>query len=456
MWVAVASFRPSDRCLEDPRFTRRLCRRVAGLGHCGILSPLHGGPRHRPELDRRDDALGDALHQWRPLVRRRVVAMRVLEGGVLAAVMLPGLWQLSQVAARADQWSSFASNTRWSTVVDLFPWLFWNRTSHRSRRLDLFLSTNRQENAFQITEARDREWLILLGYVGFGTMIVGLVDDRFANCAPHAPTLSVRAYPAIVLSERLLSRYGAGLRWHGSRVRHHSVVDRLARTIEQWRSGQWIAWQRGEDWRAAVQFLTVTPFTISRFFLAPMLIETSRPRIEADAQDDYLRYPLTSQYPLDPRTPIYVLPNDTSHWPNRFAGDRSLPFQSVAWIVVRKNLVPRPRFLDSTSIRLRSSRFALAVTCIFSNSRCHNVVSMSNSLVKPHTLRSSPPTGFQASLGNASLQAPPAEMHCQQRMKRGGASNALNSQAEPGNKCFRGNECFRGGDQREVSKLPHF
>ncbi len=308
--------------------------------------------------------------------RWQIVRIRAIELTVLAVLLSPGLYRLVGISNKSQQWASFAGDASLTKVVDLLPWVFWtliplivliiDRCYQRTQRFP-FDDGGVASGLTLCGAITDRwfAWLLQLCMVGYGSLfLVWLLT--FTETAPllHRRYI-LGAYPAFLLlgafwlgriqSLRILLVTGAlsaalMIWWQG--------------TASEWRAGRWIAWQRAEDWRGAIDFLNSHRRSDEPVFLAPMLVETRGEKIDSTIDVNYLRYPLTSLYPIFDSELICLLPNDRSNWAAEMIPRSAQSSNESGWIIARtRNVSGLEAELNASSIEKRLWKVAPAFYC---------------------------------------------------------------------------------------------
>jgi hypothetical protein len=169
-----------------------------------------------------------------------------------------------------------------------------------------------------------------------GTILVAWL----ATASGLAPLMHRRymigAYPALILlGAFILSRIQGKHGLVAAGLLSWLLMIGMQGTIDEWRAGRWIAWQRQEDWRGAIEVLNQEISTNERLWLAPMLVETRGASIEPDANLDYLKYPLMSLYPVRNSVAISLLPNDRSQWRSHLQSQCKAENCPSVWLLAR-------------------------------------------------------------------------------------------------------------------------
>jgi hypothetical protein len=272
-------------------------------------------------------------------LRQRIVRMRAIEWSIMALLLLPGIYRLVGITNKSQQWASFAGDASLAKVVDLFPWIFWTLIPLVVFVVERIIQL--RKNAFSsIAFNRWFAWLLQLCMVGFGSLLVAWL----LTVTETAPLLHRRyllgAYPAFLLlgafflgriqSRRALLITGAVsaalmVGWQG--------------TATEWWAGRWIAWQRQEDWRGAIDFLNSHRRSDEPIFLVSNLIEARGPRIDTTIDAGYLRYPLTSLYPILDAESVCLLPNERLNWTSEIIPRTARSNNDIGWIIARSQKV---------------------------------------------------------------------------------------------------------------------
>jgi hypothetical protein len=289
---------------------------------------------------------------------------RASELFLITLVGLPGLLQLAAISSRSRQWSSFAGDTSLPTIGRIVPWLAWlliplvarwveSWWCHRHRRLDAATAAgsqplrpaaaSRMDKRPSLPVGRDLsaadDWPLAAG-LAIGTLglswllaaggIAPLLHQRYligayVACLAGGSCLvaSLQRWPIFGLT-LLLSLTALG--WSQG-------------TLGEWYRGQFLSWQRQEDWRALSATITAAEadgeLSAELVFLAPMLIETAGPRLPSELPEDYLVCPLQTVYRPPGKRRLVPLPNEPRSWEpliearlSQFGGDG-------LWIVER-------------------------------------------------------------------------------------------------------------------------
>ena len=294
--------------------------------------------------------------------RMQILRAQAFQIILLATLLAPGLFQLATISRKSQQWASFAGDASLMKVVDLLPWFFWTiipmlvfaaqrsmligsiktRTGSVSDgHLSEVKNATSQPSHNEIIQPKSTSqslfaWLLQLCLVGYGSLLF----VWFLTFSETAPLLHRRyifgAYPAFLLlgafwlgrihDLRLLLLTGAlsaalMIWWQG--------------TLTEWQAGRFVAWQRQEDWRRAVAFLNEYRKNNEQIFLAPMLVETAGDKIDPTLDVGYLRYPMTSFYPIQDANSIRLLPNNFDRWETEISQALSNSTDENAWLVAR-------------------------------------------------------------------------------------------------------------------------
>jgi len=110
-----------------------------------------------------------------------------------------------------------------------------------------------------------------------------------------------------------------------------------------WGRGEFIAWQRSEDWESAFKVLQQNRQTGDLVFLAPMLIETEDQELinaSSETRQDYFAFAIESlftQRKLIAPDPIFVLANSLSSWTSTIEAnfDSTNNTKGQAWLLAR-------------------------------------------------------------------------------------------------------------------------
>jgi hypothetical protein len=151
-------------------------------------------------------------------------------------------------------------------------------------------------------------------------------------------------YPAIWIAGMLLLTKLNCVRWV-------LAVGLLAIGVQGWLQGSWplwgrgefIAWQRSEDWESAFEVLQENMQAGDLVFLAPMLIETEDQQLIDASPETRRRYfafaieSLFTQRKLIAADPIVVLANSPSSWASTIEAnlDSTNNIKGQAWLLAR-------------------------------------------------------------------------------------------------------------------------
>ncbi len=261
------------------------------------------------------------------------------EGFILAILMTPGLLHLAWLGKSSSQWAYFAGGSDLFTLLRIFPWFAWVLftavcvgMSDKFRSLDRAISKE-ESSLFQVVV-----WLTviclfthwLLSFLGWAP----LMHSRYL----------IGTYPAIWIAGMLLLKKLNDVRWIiAVGLFAMGVQGWLQGSWPLWGRGEWIAWQRVEDWDKAFDVLMQNKQTGDLVFLAPFLIETEdqqKMNSSPAPRQRYFKFPIEALsiakgVPVPEQ--VVVLANSTSSWESTIKDNlvRMNDREQEAWLLAR-------------------------------------------------------------------------------------------------------------------------
>jgi len=306
-----------------------------------------------------------SLARYRDVCSRRFI---VYEGFVLALLMTPGLLYLWTLSKTSSQWAYFAGRSDLFTLLRVSPWFAWVCVPSLFVGLIWILRLKNTGPMALATGSSIRRLVVGTsfdapprasahgsGKIPFSPLFVAVLLTLiclgtnwglcFIGWAPlmHSRYL-IGIYPAIWIAGMLLLTKLNCVRWV-------LAIGFLALGVQGWLQGSWplwgrgefIAWQRSEDWEMAFEVLQENKQAGDLVFLAPMLIETENQRLidaSSETRQDYFAFAIESlftQRKLIAPEPIFVLANSPSSWTSTIEAnlDSTNNIQGRIWLLAR-------------------------------------------------------------------------------------------------------------------------
>lgn len=254
----------------------------------------------------------------------------------LALVWTPELW------LRRRQWESFAGDSTWQHAVGLFPIVAILCPIAVCLAVDSLLASRKQHQPVQQREGRNWPEIFFWCVATLGPWLTAWLITA-AGIAPvmHRRYVIVSAIPLVCFSASLLRACNR------SRICSCAWLLSLAsllvtqQTLEVWRAGDVVGWQRVEGWRQAAEFVQQNWQQGDQLWCASELIEGNRQELPLDdSTNRYLSYPLRGAYRVIERNgtgatsvSANALVNDQALWAKQLVDRRLLGHRQ--WIVMR-------------------------------------------------------------------------------------------------------------------------
>ncbi len=224
----------------------------------------------------------------RNVTRRRLI---LYEGFVLAILMTPGLVHLSWLGKSSSQWAYFAGSSDLFTLLRISPWLSWVvMTAVFVGLASRFPTSDQRISIEESSLLRVVVWLTIICMGTYWSLC-------YFGWAPlmHSRYL-IGIYPAIWIAGILLLKRLDDVRWIVAvGLLAMGVQGWLQGSWPLWGRGEWIAWQRVEDWDKAFEVLQQNKQAGYVVFLAPFLIETDNQQTidtSSTQRRRYLAFPI--------------------------------------------------------------------------------------------------------------------------------------------------------------------
>ena len=344
VWVAVAGILLINQTAPTNRFS------VAWIASCCVAFYLHYTSIFIVVLSwlirmfhaSIGGATGDYTERLVRLVPKKTTIIRLAEGTALAIFMVPGLAQLLSLYGSASKWAYFAGECDIMTLLRIIPWFAWIGIPG----LVVLLRRTWQWGS--------RTSIIRLDFIPILLVTTCVVTNWFLCVMGWAPLMHSRylmvVYPAVWIS-------GIGLLSSLDRLRWIVMVGLIAFGVNGWLQGSWplwirgnfIAWQRTEDWGKAVRVLQEKSLSGDVLLFAPMLIETQDQQ-EIDSASEQIRRYFTFAWKAamfqnhsstrEHNYDVYVLSNKVNSWSmtlNRYRKTIETSSRPI-WILARTNI----------------------------------------------------------------------------------------------------------------------
>ena len=257
---------------------------------------------------------------------KRTLLPSLAEGVGLALLMIPGLNHLKTLLKSSSQWAYFAGEYDLMTVLRVTPWFSWIAIMAFVLLLKFAFSRLRNKVSNVQTSAMSQ---------GQGLVANGIALT--ACCMAACWLLVVGGWAPLMHSRYLMGIYpaiwvvGMGLLASLNQPRWIMVVGLAAMGTNGWLQGSWplwgkgdfVAWQRSEDWIAATKVLQDNIQKGDLLFFAPMLIETVDQAAMESASElkrQYFSFALSATLPqldsiaVEQIHSIHILSNSVGSW----------------------------------------------------------------------------------------------------------------------------------------------
>jgi mannosyltransferase len=273
---------------------------------------------------------------YRNVSRRRLI---LYEAFVLALVMTPGLLHLAWLGKSSSQWAYFAGGSDLFTVLRILPWFAW--VVMTAVLVELARGFRWSDRMTVIEESLLLQTVLWLAFIGMGTYW----SLCYLGWAPlmHSRYL-IGIYPAIWIAGILLLKRLNDVRWIiAVGLLAMGAQGWLQGSWPLWGRGEWIAWQRIEDWDKAFEVLQHHKQAGDVLFFAPFLIETEDQQIidtSAVTRKRYFAFPIESLSIASGQVapePVIVIANSISQWESTIEGnfERMNYDQKSGWLLAR-------------------------------------------------------------------------------------------------------------------------
>ncbi len=221
-----------------------------------------------------------------------------------------------RISGKANQWSAFAGDTSLVHWLNAIPWFFMIAIPITVLLLE------KRGNWRWMSQHR----LVLHAIV---TLVLTLVIAWLLTSMHLAPLMHARylfgVYPLIWIVAGVGVARLSNLSAMGCSTVCLGLLIWTQGTWIEWQEGRFVPWQRQEDWRMAVAWLTNQDLKESSVALAPMWLETEGITVDANLDKSFLVCPLLSVYPIPPASLVSILPNQSDGWKRQMTEDCENP-----------------------------------------------------------------------------------------------------------------------------------
>jgi mannosyltransferase len=265
---------------------------------------------------------------------RRLSATVLLAGVAVGLASIPAVLMAQPVWVRREQWTSFAGDASFGSLIHLFPLL----ALLVPILMALVIQRLIDHRASPVNVHQDRQWIVWLVAAMLPWLLSWLVT--FLEIAPvfHRRFVIMSALPLVMLAASWWNRVHVPLLKYaaGGAVLLWLVLGQGSLAI--WMQGDIVGWQRVEGWRQAALWIERRIAPGESLWVASGLIEGREASLPLSAEfERYLSYPLRGAYRVRDRLGAiqepHALANDWRLWEQQWRTQNSA--REKLWIIYR-------------------------------------------------------------------------------------------------------------------------